>query len=557
MTSGVEFRTMLWYNPTNKTMGGFLVKKVVALALACVLTLCMCALVSFADDPEFRYALNATGSGNKQYNPGDTVNLSLILNRDGNSFSYCQLGAVITVPFEITDVSYTIPGQSAVSVQPVKSDPEKDAGDSNPYRISISYAPTVPGDGSLGEQASGNVGLSFKIAEEAQTGYKDITVESIEVYVYEQVAGGDTSSEDTSSEDTSGEVTSSEAEDEDDTQGGDENTSVVALTAARSASYVKSKVDMQPKSTTDVNGSGKTLRVKVNNPNATNTNLASLEVEGFTLSPEFASNIASYTVNVDADTTQVLITAVAVNTSAVITFKTTDAVSVSATGLVTLSDEETQRVTVTVSSSPRTAVYTIEFVRPGETSQLPSDVSSETESDESDPDIPGTVTSTGSSSDDVTSDVSSEPYVPGSTESSGGGMDVLTMALIILLSLGCGFVLCLILVNTGVINRAGAGNGARRNVQRSSVDDDIFTVPQRNAPKSSGSYTATRVMPIPNSNEQPKQQSKKFEVNIEYDNLDSDTDSVTDSGKTGQEAKGNGGKEEKKKNQFFFDDDEF
>ena len=60
-------------------------------------------------------------------------------------------------------------------------------------------------------------------------------------------------------------------------------------------------------------------RQEVEESYSSDNNLASLEVEGYTLSPEFDKNTTNYTVNVDSDTTSVKINASASDSKASIT----------------------------------------------------------------------------------------------------------------------------------------------------------------------------------------------------------------------------------------------
>lgn len=538
-------------------------KRIIAFITVLVFAITTCAIVSFSEG-DYKYSLDATI---KQINQGSTATLRLELTKNGSSFDYCGVNATISVPFDISDVTYTVPGKTAVPVTAEKLLPEEETSGSNPYTFTIDYSPEFSVESGASETASGNISISFKIGDEAKTGYKDIAVTDITVFIDETVEdvsseetpSEDVSSEETPSEDVSSEDVSSEETSIEETPSEDvtSETSQEETLEVYNAGHSKKNVEITPKNANNTNGDGPKLTIKVLDKNAQNAKLSDLRVgilaepteeeEGivfekeYPLSPAFSSDTASYSVTVDADVTVLDLVYETVFSGADVSFEASAGASIS-NGVITLGSSTTCRITITINSEQRKQKYYLN-INKGESSEIPSDPSSDVSSDPS-TDVSSEAGGTVSNPEDIssdadTSDVSSDDDVIANVDGDGNGIGTGFIILIIIISFICGFVLCLILVKTGAIPMKGPDK--KKQVQK--IENDDFISGGAAGGMDSG-YTATRVMPIPGGNN-----GKKFEVDIEYDEPATEKTEITEK-KEETETK-------KKKQSFFFDDDEF
>lgn len=524
-------------------------KRIIAFITVLVFAITTCAIVSFSEG-DYKYSLDATI---KQINQGSTATLRLELTKNGSSFDYCGVNATISVPFDISDVTYTVPGKTAVPVTAEKLLPEEETSGSNPYTFTIDYSPEFSVESGASETASGNISISFKIGDEAKTGYKDIAVTDITVFIDETVE--DVSSEETPSEDVSSEATSSEETSSEDVTS---ETSQEETLEVYNAGHSKKDVEITPKNANSTNGDGPKLTIKVLDKNAQNAKLSDLRVgilaepteeeeesivfeKEYPLSPAFSSDTASYSVTVDADVTVLDLVYETVFSGADVSFEASAGASIS-NGVITLGSSTTCRITITINSEQRKQKYYLN-INKGESSEIPSDPSSDISSDPS-TDVSSEAGGTVSNPEDIssdadTSDVSSDDDVIANVDGDGNGIGTGALILIIIISFICGFVLCFILVKTGAIPVSGPD----KNKPAKNIEDDAFISGAASGSMDSG-YTATRVMPIPGGNN-----GKKFEVDIEYDEPATEKTEITEK-KEENETK-------KKKQSFFFDDDEF
>ena len=442
-------------------------KKPVALILAVFMLVMFSAgiFTAFADT-EYKYSLNTSGTV-KQFIQGDNVSLRLsVMDNNGASINFCELKARVNVPFEIYNVSYTVAGKQTVAVSPLKPVLDADASNSNPYEIIIDYSPEFSsGSGAADGGANGYVTIAFTISEESATSYKDIKVASIAAYIDEVVTEDPSSGEESSNETSSDDVSSEEGtpgQDESDVGHGD-----VTHDTQPIVTHTKKQIALEPRRPDNVDGYGSTLRILIQDKDAKNATLSDLTVDGFALSPVFSPDVTSYTVNVDAATTQVRIGAVPKFADAQIAFSSTDA-SVDQTGLVTLSDKKSQRVRISVTASLSTSSYFITFIKPESTSSVESTVSEDVSSpvgEISDVDSEISDLTSDDTASDLTSETSSDDYagtVTSSRGQSGGGKsNLIYIILIIILALLCLFVLFMILIRLGVFGK------------REDDDDDI------------------------------------------------------------------------------------
>ena len=241
--------------------------------------------------------------------------------------------------------------------------------------------------------------------------------------------------------------------------------------------------------------------------------LADLSVEGYDLSPLFSPTTTQYTVTLPAATETVRVRFKGVTSNATVTvngatYKEADAIELALASA-------SERVKFEVKDNLKKSYY-ITFKKDSAASEVSSDVSSETPSedpseDPSDPTSPTSSEPTGSEPASHGTDVVS---VPGS-EKDTKGIGFIAVLLIVLLALACGFVLCLILVRTGVLRGADENADQPNDTTEfsdPSVDLDAFEKASVAPKKTETEYTATRVMPIPKANK-----DEKFEVNFEYD----------------------------------------
>lgn len=258
--------------------------------------------------------------------------------------------------------------------------------------------------------------------------------------------------------------------------------------------------------------------------------LSELSVDGLNLSEPFSPDIQRYEVTVPADTTEVVIRAKAKSAQATISYK--DRVYADGVIPVTLTDDSTT-VTLTVSSGGN-YTYRITFTKEDTVvSDISSeDVSSDMTSTESTPDasegtIPGTIASENTSSEVGSGAVGGTVSVDGN----GGdqnGMGLVTILLIVLLALACGFVFCLILVRNGVFGGKDEDDehGHTTDFAEKPVDEVAFAKASTAKKNMETAYTATRVMSIPQAETEKTAPAKKFEINIQYDDLSDATAAV-------------------------------
>ena len=348
-------------------------KRIIAFITVLVFAITTCAIVSFSEG-DYKYSLDATI---KQIDQGSTATLRLELTKNGSSFDYCGVNATISVPFDISEVTYTVPGKTAVPVIAEKLSPEEETSTSNPYTFTIDYSPEFSVESGASETASGNISISFKIGDEAKTGYKDIVVTDIVVFIdetvedtpSEDVSSEEISSEDVSSEDVSSEETSSEetsSEDVSSEEATSESSQEETL-SVYNAGHSKKDVEITPKNANSTNGDGPKLTIKVLDKNAQNAKLSDLRVgilaetseeEGvvfekeYPLSPAFSSDTASYSVTVDADVTVLDLVYETVFSGADVSFEASAGANVS-NRVITLGSGTTCRITITINSEQR------------------------------------------------------------------------------------------------------------------------------------------------------------------------------------------------------------
>lgn len=251
--------------------------------------------------------------------------------------------------------------------------------------------------------------------------------------------------------------------------------------------------------------------------------LSRLSVDGYELSQPFDPETLRYSVTVAADTTELTIRATPKSGQATVSYRNT----VYEDGIIPIAmTADSMTVTLTVAAGG-TNTYRITFTKEGAEEVSSEEDSSEMTSSEEDP-VTGSTDSTASgdtSSDGDSQDNTSDTVTSGGlggtvsvegNNDKGNRMGLLTVILIVLLALACGFVFCLILVRNGAFGGKGEEE-EKEEFPVAPVDEAAFEKASA-AQKSMGTaYTATRVMPIPQTSTDKAAQGKKFEINFEYD----------------------------------------